>query len=63
VWNLVCDTEGRTQTQHVENKVLKRIFGSKMDEIIGGCRNIHSEEPHNLYNITIIVLRRMNGKA
>jgi hypothetical protein len=31
-----------------ENRVLRRIFGSKMDEVTGGWRKLHNEELHNL---------------
>jgi hypothetical protein len=33
-----------------ENRVLKRIFGPKRDEVTGGCRKLHNEELHNLYS-------------
>jgi hypothetical protein len=43
--------------------VLKRIFGPKGDEVIGGWRKLHNEEFHNLYCspsiIRIIKSRRM----
>jgi hypothetical protein len=29
--------------------VLRRIFGPKSDEVIGGWRKLHNEELHNLY--------------
>jgi hypothetical protein len=32
-----------------DNKVLRRIFGPKRDEMTGGCRRLHNEELHNLY--------------
>jgi hypothetical protein len=32
-----------------ENRVLRRIFGPKRDEVTGGWRNLHKEELHNLY--------------
>jgi hypothetical protein len=32
-----------------ENRVLRGIFGLKRDEQIGGWRNLHNEELHNLY--------------
>jgi hypothetical protein len=32
------------------NRVLRRIFGSKRDEVIGGWRKLHNEELHNLYS-------------
>jgi hypothetical protein len=46
-----------------ENRVLRRIFGHKRDEIIGGWRKLHRVELHNLYSlpniISIIKSRRM----
>jgi hypothetical protein len=46
-----------------ENKVLRRIFGPKRDEVTGGWRKLHSEERHNLYSspstIIMIKSRRM----
>jgi hypothetical protein len=32
-----------------ENRVLRRIFGHKREEVAGGWRRLHSEELHNLY--------------
>jgi hypothetical protein len=32
-----------------ENRVFRRIFGSKRDEVTGGWREIHNYELHNLY--------------
>jgi hypothetical protein len=32
-----------------ENRVLRRTFGPKRDEMTGGWRKLHSEELHNLY--------------
>jgi hypothetical protein len=46
-----------------ENRVLKRIFGPKRDEVTGGWRKLHNEELHNLYSspsiIRMIKSRRM----
>jgi hypothetical protein len=43
--------------------VLRRIFGLKRDEIIGGWRKLHNVELHNLYylsnGIRMMKLRRM----
>jgi hypothetical protein len=36
-----------------EDRVLKRIFGSKRDEMVGGWRILHNEELHNLYLLQI----------
>ena len=50
-----------------ENRILRRIFGSKRDEN-GECRRIHNEERHSLYRSPNIVrvfkskrLRCQNG--
>jgi hypothetical protein len=29
--------------------VLRRIFGPKRDEMVGGSRKLHNDELHNLY--------------
>jgi hypothetical protein len=45
-----------------ENRVLRRIFGPKRDEITGECRKLHSEELYNFYSsptITQMKSRRM----
>jgi hypothetical protein len=46
-----------------ENRVLRRMFGLKRDGVMGGWRNLHNEEFHNLYSspsiIRIIKSRRM----
>jgi PAS domain-containing protein len=31
-----------------ENRVLRRMFGSKREEVTGGLRKLHNEELHNL---------------
>jgi hypothetical protein len=33
-----------------ENRVLRRIFGSKRDVVTGEWRKLHSKELHNLYS-------------
>jgi hypothetical protein len=33
-----------------ENRVLRRIFRPKKDEMIGGWRKLHNEELHKLYS-------------
>jgi hypothetical protein len=46
-----------------ENRVLRRIFGSKRDGGTGGWRKLHNKELHNLYSspsiIRIMKSRRM----
>jgi hypothetical protein len=38
-----------------ENRVLRRIFGSKRHEVTGGWRKLHNEELHNLYSLPSII--------
>jgi hypothetical protein len=33
-----------------ENRVLRRIFGPKRDEVTGEWRKLHNEELHDLYS-------------
>jgi hypothetical protein len=46
-----------------ENRVLRRIFGPKRDEVTGGWRKLHNEELHCLYSspsiVRVIKARRM----
>jgi hypothetical protein len=48
-----------------ENRVLRRIFGPKRDEVIGEWMKLHNEELHNLYSspdtIRQIKSRQING--
>jgi hypothetical protein len=45
-WFLALREEHRLRV--FENRVLKRIFGPKKDEVTGGWRRLHNEL-HNLY--------------
>jgi hypothetical protein len=38
-----------------ENRVLRRIFGPKRDEVTVDWRKLHNEELHNLYSSRIII--------
>jgi hypothetical protein len=46
-----------------ENRVLRRIFGPKRDEVTGGWRKLHNYELHGLYSspsiIRVIKARKM----
>jgi hypothetical protein len=50
-----------------QNTVLRRIFGSKRDEVTGEWGKLHNEELHDLYSspsiIRIIRWRRMRWAA
>jgi hypothetical protein len=47
-----------------ENRVLRRIFGPKRDEVMGGWRKLHNEELRNLYSSpsTIRMIKSMRIK-
>jgi hypothetical protein len=38
-----------------ENRVLRRIFGQKRDEVTVGWRKLHNEELRNLHSLQIII--------
>jgi hypothetical protein len=38
-----------------ENRVLRRIFGSKKEEVMADWRRLHNEELNNLYASTNII--------
>jgi hypothetical protein len=44
-----------------ENRVLRRIFGPKGDEVMGEWRKLHSGELHNLYSSQDII-RQIKSK-
>jgi hypothetical protein len=39
-----------------ENRVLRRVFGPKRDEVTGEWSKIHNEELNDLYSLPNIVL-------
>jgi hypothetical protein len=38
-----------------ENRVLRRIFGPKRDDVTGDWRKLHNDELHNLYSSPNII--------
>jgi hypothetical protein len=40
-----------------ENRTLRRIFGPKRDEIIGGLEKLDNEDFHNLYSSPNIMMK------
>jgi hypothetical protein len=46
---LVSDISEEYKLRVFENGVLRRIFGPKRDEVMGGWGKLHNEELHDLY--------------
>jgi len=53
-WSLTLREERRLRV--FENRVLRRVFGSKRDEVTGEWRKLHNEELRDLYSLPNIVL-------
>jgi hypothetical protein len=53
-WSLTLREEHRLRV--FENGVLKRIFGTKREEVVGGWKRLHNEEFHNLYTSPNIIM-------
>jgi hypothetical protein len=64
-WSLTLREECKPRV--FKNRVLRRIFGLKRDEVMGDWRKLHNEEFHNLYSspniIRIIKSRRIRGQG
>jgi len=52
-WSLTLREEPRLRV--FENRVLRRVFGPKRDEVTGEWRKLHNEELSNLYSLPNIV--------
>jgi hypothetical protein len=46
-WSLTLREKRRLRV--FENRLLRRIFGPKRDEVTGECRKLHNEEINDLY--------------
>ena len=46
-WSLTLREERRLRV--FENRVLRRVFGFKRDEVTGECRKLRNEELNDLY--------------
>jgi hypothetical protein len=60
-WSLILSEERSPRVS--ENRVLRRIFGPKRDEVTGEWRKLHNEELHDLYSspttVRLIISRRI----
>jgi hypothetical protein len=60
-WSLTLREEHKLRV--FENRVLRRIFGPKRDEVTRGWRKLHNEGLHNFYSspsmVRMIKSRRM----
>ena len=52
-WSLTLREERRLRV--FENRVLRRVFGSKRNEVTGEWRKLHNKELYDLYSLPNIV--------
>jgi hypothetical protein len=57
-WSLTLKEEYKLKT--FENRMLRRIFRPKRDEIIGGWRKMNNEQLHKLYSSPDIRMKSKN---
>ena len=64
-WSLTLREERRLRL--FENRVLRRVFGPKRDEITGEWRKLHKEELRDLYSLPnimrVVKSRTMRGRG
>jgi hypothetical protein len=63
-WSLILGKEHRLRVS--ENRMLRRIFGPKREEVVGDWRRLHNEERRNLYvtpNIIRMIKSRMRWEG
>jgi hypothetical protein len=54
MWSLTLEEEHRLRV--FGNRVLRRIFGPKREEVAGGWRRLHNEELRRLYTLHQMLL-------
>jgi hypothetical protein len=52
-WFLTLREERRLRVP--ENRIQRRIFGPKKEEVVGSWRRLHTKELHNLYTLPNII--------
>ena len=63
-WSLTLREERRLRV--FENRVLRRVFGPKRDEVTGEWRKLHNKELNDLYcspNIVRVIQKNGMGEA
>jgi hypothetical protein len=63
---LVAHIQGGTRLRVFENRVLRRIFGPKRDDVTEKWGKLHNEEHNDLYstpNITRVIISRKMSSA
>jgi len=53
---LVAHIEGERRLRVFENRVLRRVFGPKRDEVTGEWRKLNNEELRDLYSSPYIIM-------
>jgi hypothetical protein len=53
IWSLTLREEHRLRV--FENRVLRKLFILKRDEVTGGWRKLQNEELYNLYHLSSII--------
>jgi hypothetical protein len=60
IWSLTLREEHTLRV--FENRVIRRIFGRKRQDVTGGWRKLHNEELHDLYSSPVIIIRVIKAR-
>jgi hypothetical protein len=61
-WSLILREEHRLKV--FENRMLRRMFGTRKDQVTGGWRELHNEELHDLYfSPSLIGMIKLRGSG
>jgi hypothetical protein len=58
---LISDIREEHRLRVFENRVLRMIFGPKMDEVTGDWRKLHNQEHFDLYS-SLSIIRIMKSR-
>jgi hypothetical protein len=54
LYGIKTDLREEFRLEVFDNRMLRRIYGPKRDEVTGKCRRLHNKELWSLYSISLV---------